>query len=221
LDGKQRDEFKWHQAYLDQQISPHAATDDRCANFSASTCPTQHLKLTADSTADKLLLTTVFWCSHLLIFRSGVLRQGFEKFYSVSFQARRSLVRYSQEFLARLKANLVTNFSFPPWQSLPPPLAEEVGEHQKISILLPPVLFFLRIFFAIFLKFHRLLDLVLWGKFLKFDSISCFVFLWDVYRVSLDPVIFCGACGAPITRPGGRATLSCPPGPRLAIAKPH
>ena len=23
------------------------------------------------------------------------------------------------------------------------------------------------------------------------------------------------ACGAPLTRPGGRATLSCPPGPRL------
>ncbi len=40
-------------------------------------------------------------------------------------------------------------------------------------------------------KFHRLLDLVFWGKFLKFDSISCFVFLWDVYRVSLNPVIFC------------------------------
>ena len=39
-------------------------------------------------------------------------------------------------------------------------------------------------------KFHRLLDLVFWVKFLKFDSISCFVFLWDVYRVSLDPVIF-------------------------------
>jgi hypothetical protein len=39
-------------------------------------------------------------------------------------------------------------------------------------------------------KFHRLLDLVFWGKFLKFDSVSCFVFLWDVYRVSLDPVIF-------------------------------
>ena len=68
-------------------------------------------------------------------------------------------------------------------------------------------------------KFHRLLDLVFWIKFLKLDSISCFVFLWDVYRVSLNPVIFCRACGAPITRPGGRATLSCPPGPRLTIAK--
>jgi hypothetical protein len=39
-------------------------------------------------------------------------------------------------------------------------------------------------------KFHRLLDLVFWIKFLKFDSISCFVFLWDVYRVSLNPVVF-------------------------------
>ena len=39
-------------------------------------------------------------------------------------------------------------------------------------------------------KFHRLLDLVFWVKFLKFDSISCFVFLWDVYRVSLNPVVF-------------------------------
>src|SRR4028118_414889 len=55
--------------------------------------------------------------------------------------------------------------------------------------------------------------------FLKFNSISLFVFFGEFYRVSLDPVIFCGACGAPITRPGGRATLSCPPGPRLAIAK--
>jgi hypothetical protein len=52
-------------------------------------------------------------------------------------------------------------------------------------------------------KFHWLLDLVFWGKFLKFDNISCFVFLWDVYRVSLDPVFLWGACGAPVTRPGG------------------
>jgi hypothetical protein len=43
-------------------------------------------------------------------------------------------------------------------------------------------------------KFHRLLDLGFWVKFLKFDGISCFVFLWDVYRVSLDPVEFC-FCG--------------------------
>src|SRR4028118_2285084 len=39
-------------------------------------------------------------------------------------------------------------------------------------------------------KFHRLLDLAFWVKFLKLDSISCFVFLWDVYRVSLNPVVF-------------------------------
>jgi len=37
-------------------------------------------------------------------------------------------------------------------------------------------------------KFHRLLDLVFWVKFLKFETISCFVFLWDVYRVSPFPV---------------------------------
>src|SRR4028119_2517913 len=102
----------------------HAATDDRCANFSASTCPTQPLKLTASSLAEKLPLE----------------------------------------------------------------------------------------------KFYRLLDLVFWGKFLKFESISCFVFLWDVYRVSLDPVILFRACGAPLTRPGGRATIRYPPGPRLAPA---
>jgi hypothetical protein len=87
---------QWNQAHSDQQLSSHAATDDRCANFSASTCPTQNLKLTASSTADKLPLE----------------------------------------------------------------------------------------------KFHRLLDLAFWGKFLKLHTISCFVFLWDVYRVSLDPVIF-------------------------------
>jgi hypothetical protein len=50
----------------------------------------------------------------LSIFRSGVLRQGSDKFYSVSFQARLSFWVYFLEFLARLKANLVTNFSFPP-----------------------------------------------------------------------------------------------------------
>jgi len=88
--GKQRSEFKWQKGHLDQQLSTHPAANDRCANFSASTCPTQSLKLTATSTTDKLPLE----------------------------------------------------------------------------------------------KFHRLLDLVFWGKFLKLDSISCFVFLWDVYRVS-------------------------------------
>jgi len=94
--GKQRAEFKWYQAHSDPQLSTHVATDDRCANFSASTCPTQLLELTTSSTADKLPLE----------------------------------------------------------------------------------------------KFHRLLDLVFWDKFFKFGSISCFVFLWDVNRVSLDPVIF-------------------------------
>ncbi len=39
-------------------------------------------------------------------------------------------------------------------------------------------------------KFHRLLDLVFWGKFLKLNSISLFVFFGEFYRVSLDPVIF-------------------------------
>ena len=48
------------------------------------------------------------------IFRFGVLRQGFDKFYSVSFQARLSFWVYSLKFLARLKAYLLTNFSFPP-----------------------------------------------------------------------------------------------------------
>jgi hypothetical protein len=67
-------------------------------------------------------------------------------------------------------------------------------------------------------KFHRLLDLAFGVKFLKFDSISCFVFLWDVYRVSLSPVFQPVACGAPLTRPGGRATISYPPGPRFPIA---
>ena len=68
-------------------------------------------------------------------------------------------------------------------------------------------------------KFHRLLNLVFLGNFLKFDSRSSFVFFGDFYRVSLDPVILCGACGTPITRPGGGAKLSCSPGPRFPIAK--
>jgi len=67
-DGKQFGEFKWHQAHSDQQLSTHAATNDRCANFSASTCPPQSPLLTASSTADKLplekfhrLLDLAFW----------------------------------------------------------------------------------------------------------------------------------------------------------------
>jgi hypothetical protein len=56
-------------------------------------------------------------------------------------------------------------------------------------------------------KFHRLLDLIFWGKFLKFDTISCFVFLWDVYRVSLAPVA-CGALNLKCAAGGGKATIS-------------
>jgi hypothetical protein len=98
--------------HSDQQLSSHAATDDRCAKFSASTCP-QSLKLAADSTADKLPLE----------------------------------------------------------------------------------------------KFHRLLDLVFWVKFLRLDIILCFVFLWDVYRVSLAPVA-CGALNLKCAAGGGKATIS-------------
>jgi len=121
-DERQPGEFKWLQGHSVPQVSPHAATDDRCANFSASTCPTQPFKLTAGSRADKLPLE----------------------------------------------------------------------------------------------KFHRLLDLVFLGEFLKFNSISLFVFFGEFYRVSLDPVILSGACGAPLTRPGGRATLSCSPRPTIS-----
>jgi hypothetical protein len=35
------DKFKRQQAHPEQQLSTYAATDDRCANFSASTRPTQ------------------------------------------------------------------------------------------------------------------------------------------------------------------------------------
>jgi hypothetical protein len=48
-DGKQLGKFKRHQAHSDPQLSTHAATDDRYANFSASTRPTQ-----ARSTYSKL-----------------------------------------------------------------------------------------------------------------------------------------------------------------------
>jgi hypothetical protein len=69
-------------------------------------------------------------------------------------------------------------------------------------------------------KFYRLLDLVFWGKFLNFNSISLFVFFGEFYRVSLDPVGQNEACGAPITRPGGGGPqLAVPPGPRLTITK--
>ena len=55
-----------------------------------------------------------FLMSPFSIFRSGALRQGSDKFYSVSFLARLSFWVCFLESLARLKANLVTNFSFPP-----------------------------------------------------------------------------------------------------------
>src|SRR4028118_345687 len=62
-------------------------------------------------------------------------------------------------------------------------------------------------------KFHRLLDLVFWVKFLKFDIILCFVFLWDVYRVS--PGITQPGCRrAGKSRPGGEQQPRTPPGPR-------
>jgi hypothetical protein len=48
-DERQPGKFKWHQTHSDQQLSTHATTDDRCANFLASTCPTQNLKVTASS----------------------------------------------------------------------------------------------------------------------------------------------------------------------------
>jgi hypothetical protein len=131
LDGKQPGKFKRHQAHSSQQLSTHAATDDRYANFSASTCPTQPPQLTASSTADKLPLE----------------------------------------------------------------------------------------------KFHRLLDLVFWGKFLKFGSISCFVFLWVVNRVSpgitgyhSTRFFLGGLRRSELARPGGGAKLSCSPGPRSTIA---
>jgi hypothetical protein len=75
-------------------------------------------------------------------------------------------------------------------------------------------------------KFHRLLDLAFWGNFLKVYSISCFVFLWDVYPVIpgitgyySTRLFYAGPAAHLAPRPGGRATLSCPPGPRLLIAK--
>jgi len=76
------------------QVSPHAATDERCANFSASLVR-QRLKLTTsskrvqDATHERILMFPP------PIFRSGVLRQGCDKFYSVSFQARLSLLASS------------------------------------------------------------------------------------------------------------------------------
>ena len=71
-------------------------------------------------------------------------------------------------------------------------------------------------------KFHRLLDLALWGKFLKFESISLFVFFWEFYRVS--PGITRPGClrrlKSKVRGRGGKGhNQLTPPGPRLVIAK--
>ena len=50
-------------------------------------------------------------------------------------------------------------------------------------------------------KFHRLLDLAFWVKFLKLHNIPYFIFFLFIYRVVLNPVFkppVSGACGAPI-----------------------
>jgi len=52
-------------------------------------------------------------------------------------------------------------------------------------------------------KFHRLLDLAFWVKFLKLNTIPYFIFFLFIYRVVLGPVRQNEACGAPLTRPGG------------------
>jgi len=89
-DERQPGEFKLPQGHSVPQVSPHAATDDRCANFSASTCPTQLLELIASSTADKLplekfhrLLDLVF-LGNFLKLHSISLFVFFGEFYRVS-----------------------------------------------------------------------------------------------------------------------------------------
>jgi hypothetical protein len=63
-------------------------------------------------------------------------------------------------------------------------------------------------------KFHRLLDLFFYGKFLKFNSISLFVFFGEFYRVSLDPVA-CGALNLKCAAGGGRPQSANPPRPTI------
>jgi len=48
-DGEQLAKFKRHQVHSDPELSIHATTDNRCANFSASTCPTQALQWATSS----------------------------------------------------------------------------------------------------------------------------------------------------------------------------
>jgi hypothetical protein len=52
---------------------------------------------------------------------------------------------------------------------------------------------------------------------ISFLSFLLLIFFLFVNRVSLDPIILFGACGAPVTRPGGRATLSCSPRPTITL----
>jgi len=56
--------------------------------------PTQSLKLTASSSRVQAATHDHILMFPPPIFRSGVLRQGCDKFYSLSFQARRSFVRF-------------------------------------------------------------------------------------------------------------------------------
>src|SRR4028119_1769355 len=79
-DGKQLGKFKRHEAHSGSQLRTHATTDDRCANFSASTCPTQALQRATSSTAVKLplekfhrLLDLVFWGKFLKLHNYHIL----------------------------------------------------------------------------------------------------------------------------------------------------
>ena len=66
-------------------------------------------------------------------------------------------------------------------------------------------------------KFHRLLDLAFWVKFLKLHIIPYFIFFLFIYRVVLGPVDQNEACGAPLTRPGGGGPqLAVPPRPTIS-----
>ena len=65
-------------------------------------------------------------------------------------------------------------------------------------------------------KFHRLLDLVLLGKFLKLSSISDSVLFWELYRVSLAPVA-CGALNLKCAAGGGKGHNQLTP-PRPTIS---
>ncbi len=67
-------------------------------------------------------------------------------------------------------------------------------------------------------KFHRLLDLVFWVKFLKLSSISLFVFFGEFYRVSLDPVA-CGALNLKCAAGGERPQSANPPRPTISDRK--